>query len=126
VDSLQRIRTPFNASTGAMAAAAAAVRDLRHAAYVRDYNHREITRIAAGVAAGLPEVEFIPSAANFYLLRFLGDAHTAEGAAAALEQAGIIPRPVAAGGPERCLRITVGLAHENEAVLRVLADYVAR
>jgi histidinol-phosphate/aromatic aminotransferase/cobyric acid decarboxylase-like protein len=33
---------------------------------------------------------------------------------------------VAAGGPPRCLRITVGLEHENDAVVRVLADYVAR
>lgn len=124
VDSLQRIRTPFNASTASMAAAAAAVRDTHHAAFVRDYNHREMERIAAGVAAGLPGVEFVPSAANFYLLRFTDEARTAEGAAAALEGAGIIPRPVAAGGPERCLRITVGLSHENDAVLRVLGDYV--
>ena len=126
VDALQRIRTPFNASTASMAAAAAAVRDTRHAAFVRDYNRREIDRIAAGVASGLPGVEFVPSAANFYLLRFTGESHTAEGAAAALERAGIIPRPVAAGGPERCLRITVGLDHENDAVLSVLRDYVRR
>ena len=30
-----------------------------------------------------------------------------------------------AGGPARCLRITVGLQHENDAVLGVLADYMA-
>ena len=47
--------------------------------------------------------------ANFYLLRFIDGRHTPEGAAAALERSGIIPRPVAAGGPPDCLRITVGL-----------------
>ena len=40
-----------------------------------------------------------PSVGDFYLLRFTDDRHTAEGAAAALERQGIIPRPVAAGGP---------------------------
>ena len=71
-------------------------------------------------------IEFLTSYANFYLLRFTDDRHTAEGAAQALERHGIIPRPVAAGGPARCLRITVGLQHENDAVLGVLADYLAR
>ena len=124
VDALQRIRTPFNASGPAMAAAAAAVRDTGHTAYVRDYNRREVERIAAAVAARCPGVEFVPTRANFYLLRFDGTSRTAAGAAMALERRGIIPRPVAAGGPERCLRITVGLTAENDAVLDALEEYV--
>ncbi|MCB1623475.1 MAG: aminotransferase class I/II-fold pyridoxal phosphate-dependent enzyme [Pseudomonadales bacterium] len=124
VDMLQRIRTPFNASTEAMAAAAAAVLDVQYSAHVRDYNARELQRIAAAVRANFAGVEFIPSFANFYLLRFDNDRHTAAGAAAALEQRGIIPRPVGAGGPDRCLRITVGLTAENDAVLAVLSDYL--
>ena len=71
-----------------------------------------------------PECEFISSFANFYLIRFMDGVHTAERAAAALERNGIIPRPVAAGGPEHCLRITVGLVKENDAVLRVLGTYM--
>lgn len=126
VDSLQRIRTPFNASTGSMAAAVAAVRDTAWSAHVREYNQRELQSIAARVGTQLPGVEFIPSAANFYLLRFTDGIHTAAGAATALERQGIIPRPVGAGGPEQCLRISVGLTHENDAVLRVLADFVSR
>jgi len=126
VDSIQRIRTPFNASTGSMAAAAAAVRDIAWTAHVREYNHRELESIAARVATLLRGVEFIPSVANFYLLRFTDGVHTAAGAAAALERQGIIPRPVGAGGPDNCLRISVGLAGENDAVLSVLSDYVSR
>jgi histidinol-phosphate aminotransferase len=125
VDAVQRIRTPFNASADAMAAAAAAVRDVTYSAFVRDYNAGELRRISAAILAIGAALEFVPSHANFYLLRFVGGVHTAEGAAAALERNGIIPRPVAAGGPERCLRITVGLSHENDAVLRVLTDYMA-
>ncbi len=124
LDVVQRIRTPFNASADAMAAAAAAVRDVAYAAYVRDYNARELAKIGTAVKARLKGVEFVTSAANFYLLRFVDRVHTPAGAAAALEAAGIIPRPVGAGGPERALRITVGLAHENDAVLDVLARYM--
>ena len=69
-------------------------------------------------------VEFVPSFANFYLLRFVDGSHTPDGAAAALEHNGIIPRPVGAGGPQDCLRVTVGLSHENDAVLQVLAEYM--
>ncbi len=123
-ESIQRIRTPFNASAAAMAAAAAAVRDVRHSKFVRDYNRREIERIHRAISNQHAGVEFIPSHANFYLIRFVDGVHGAEGAAAALEDNGIIPRPVAAGGPKDCLRITVGLTHENDAVLRVLADYM--
>jgi histidinol-phosphate aminotransferase len=124
IDALQRIRTPFNASSAAMAAAAAAVRDVEFSRRVRDYNRRELERIAQGIATGPPGVELIPSHANFYLLRFTDGRHGAPGAAAFLERHGIIPRPVAAGGPESCLRITVGLAEENERVLRALAAYM--
>lgn len=126
IDAIQRIRTPFNATGPSMAAATAAVRDVAYADYVRSYNRQELDAIAQRVSTQLPGVEFVPSAANFYLLRFVAQALSPEGAAAALERQGIIPRPVAAGGPGRCLRITVGLQHENDAVLRVLREYVAR
>ena len=125
VDAVERIRTPFSASADAMAAATAAVRDVRYTQFVRDYNTAQLRRIEAGVTAMGAGIEFLTSYANFYLLRFTDDRHTAEGAAQALERHGIIPRPVAAGGPARCLRITVGLQHENDAVLGVLADYMA-
>ena len=125
VDAVERIRTPFSASADAMAAATAAVRDVRYTQSVRDYNTAQLRHIAAGVTAMGAGIEFLTSYANFYLLRFTGDRHTAEGAAQALERHGIIPRPVAAGGPARCLRITVGLQHENDAVLGVLSDYMA-
>jgi histidinol-phosphate aminotransferase len=125
VDAVSRIRTPFSASAAAMAAAAAAVRDAQFTRRVREYNHRELERLCSAVARLGGGIEFVPSFANFYLLRFTDGVHTPEGAAAALESNGIIPRPVGAGGPAGCLRITVGLSDENDAVLRVLADYVA-
>ncbi|MEP7247223.1 MAG: histidinol-phosphate transaminase [Gammaproteobacteria bacterium] len=124
IDSIQRIRTPFNASIDAMAAAVAAVRDVAYSRHVRDYNRLQLTRIQQGVTTGPAGMEFVSSSANFYLLRFVDGVHTAAGAAAALETNGIIPRPVGDSGPQNCLRITVGLEHENDAVLRVLGAYM--
>ena len=122
VDAVQRIRTPFNANGPAMAAAAAAVRDAGHVQRVRRHNAEWLERIATRLAElGL---RMIPSVANFYLIRFPeGGGKDGAGAAAFLMRRGIIPRPAAAS--DQLLRITVGRAHENEAVLRALADYLA-
>lgn len=122
VDAVQRIRTPFNANAAALAAAEAAVRDTAHAALARRENNVELSRIAAALPGS--GIEFIRSAANFYLLRFAGPEHDAAGAAAYLEREGIIPRPVNAGGPEGCLRITVGRPDQNDRVLSALLGYM--
>lgn len=122
VDAVQRIRTPFNANAAALAAAEAAVRDTAHADFVRRENNIELSRIAAAFAGS--GIEFIPSAANFYLLRFAGEGRDAPGAAAFLEANGIIPRPVHAGGPAGCLRITVGRPHQNDRVIASLLSYM--
>ncbi len=124
IDSVQRIRTPFNANAAALAAGEAAVRDVAHAAMVRHENHVELARIAAAFAGS--DAEFIASAANFYLLRFAGNGHDADGAAAFLEANGIIPRPVSAGGPAGCLRLTVGRPQQNDRVIATVRDYLQR
>jgi histidinol-phosphate aminotransferase len=65
----------------------------------------------------------VPSVTNFYLLDFAGlDGRSAAEAAAFLEANGVIPRP---GGSDRFLRITIGTNAENEAVLDILARYLA-
>lgn len=121
IDAVQRIRTPFNANAPAMAAAEAAVRDQDFASRVRKENNAERARIADA----LDKLGFsvIPSFANFYLVRFAPTGKTAAAAAQFLEAHGIIPRPVAAGGPEHCLRISVGLAHHNDQVIDALTEF---
>ena len=118
---VQRIRTPFNTNGPAMAAAIAAVRDTDYVDELRLFNADWRDRITASLTA--LGIEVIPSQANFYLLRF-DDASGKSGteAAAFLQARGIIPRP--AGGSDQFLRITIGLADENEAVLEALADYM--
>ena len=121
VDAVQRIRTPFNTNGPALAAAAAAIRDTGHVDRARRHNSAWLKRIADAIAAmGLT---MTPSVANFYLIRFLAETgKSGAGAASFLMQRGIIPRPATAN--DELLRITVGLDHENEAVLVALADYM--
>ncbi|MEQ9122663.1 MAG: histidinol-phosphate transaminase, partial [Alphaproteobacteria bacterium] len=118
---LNRIRGPFNVGAPAIAAGAAAIRDLDHVERSRAHNRVERKRLADRlVQLGLSGPT---SHGNFLLVRF-PDAATAEAALAALNGAGVIPRRVAGYGLPECLRITVGTAEENDKVVAALTDFV--
>ena len=120
-DLVQRIRTPFNTNGAALAAATAAVADTAYIADIREHNAKWRERIAGEL--GTLGIEVVPSQANFYLMRFAADSgRNGAEAATFLQSRGIIPRP--AGGSDQFLRITIGLDHENEAVLQALTDYM--
>lgn len=125
IETLQRIRVPFNANAAAMAAAAAAVQDRQWVATAREHNARWLQTLTGELTAlGL---RVVPSMANFYLLVFDDcNGKTAAAAASALQDRGIIPRPVggAAGQDHDVLRITVGNDAENAAVLDTLRTYL--
>ncbi len=123
LDFVQRIRTPFNANAAALAAATAAVRDTEHAAYVRDMNNSELRRLSAALTEC--GIDLIESFANSYMMRFPETGKTAALACEALEENGIIPRPVGAGGPDACLRLTVGRPEDNDAVIAVLRQFMS-
>ena len=121
VDLVQRIRTPFNTNGAAMAAATAAVKDTAYIEEIRTHNASWRDRISRTLTE--MGIEVIPSQANFYLLRLAKASNKSGGAAAAfLQSRGIIPRP--ASGADEFLRITIGVGHENEAVLNALSDYM--
>jgi histidinol-phosphate aminotransferase len=120
-DLVQRIRTPFNTNGAAMAAATAAVKDTAYIEEIRQHNASWRERISCTLTE--LGIEVIPSQANFYLMRFDKERGKSGGEAGAfLQSRGIIPRP--AGGSDEFLRITIGLDHENEAVLSALSDYM--
>jgi len=120
IEVLNRMRTPFNTNSPALAAAAAAMGDQAYVKHVREHTARwqerlreEFTRLGLFV---------VPSVTNFYLLDFSSvPGKTADAAAAFLEENGIIPRP---GNEDRFLRITVGTDAENQAVLEAMARYL--
>jgi len=120
IEVINRLRTPFNASGPALAAAAAAIADEEHITRSRQHNSFWQRRLREEFARlGL---HVVPSVTNFYLLDFSQlDGKTANGAAAFLEENGIIPRP---GNSERLLRVTIGTGSENEAVVAALERYL--
>jgi histidinol-phosphate aminotransferase len=121
IEVVNRLRTPFNASGPAMAAATAAVADQAHVAMSREHTARWQERIRQSLA-GLG-LNVVPSVTNFYLLDFSSmPGKSAVEASAFLESEGIIPRPGSSG---RFVRITIGTDVENEAVLDSLARYLA-
>jgi len=122
IELMQRLRTPFNANAAAMAAATAAIRDIEYAQYVQAYNNG--WRLKMSEALQAMDLKVYPSVTNFILMRFPDGAKNPDGAWKHLLSDGIIPRPVNAGGPERCLRVSVGLAEENEAFLSSMNAYM--
>lgn len=121
VQVMHRIRGPFNVSAPAIAAGAVAVKDAGHVERSRAHNKVERKRLADRLAQlGLKGPE---SHGNFLLIRF-SDPEAAEAALQAMNRAGVIPRRVAGYGLPDSLRITVGTAAENDAVVAALTEFV--
>jgi histidinol-phosphate aminotransferase len=118
-DMLNRVRQPFNVNALAQAAALAALADTGYVDESRALNRAGMRQLEEGVRAlGLT---FIPSHANFLLVRF-GDA---AGAYQRLLAQGVIVRPVVSYGLPEFLRITVGLPAENRRFLDAVATALA-
>lgn len=113
---MNRVRHPFNVNAPAQAAAVAALEDLDHRTRSIAHNHREMARVTAGLAAlGL---DWIPSVGNFISVDLGQPVGPIDGA---LLREGVICRPVANYGLPTHLRISIGLADENERMLAALA-----
>ncbi len=105
IDTLNRIRGPFNLSQAQLGAAEAAVRDRDYVRHCLAENKRMRAWMAEALAGlGVPSDT---SCANFILARF-HDADEAEACDAHLKEAGILVRRVAGYKLPHCLRITVG------------------
>ena len=123
IDTLQRIRSPFNTNRAALAAATAAVRDVEYTRSIREKNASSLKQISATLTAlGL---QVTPSVTNFYLISFAGNENKhAAGAARYLQSKNIMPRP--ANRADTVLRITVGNEAENNAVITALMEYMTK
>ncbi|HKY32027.1 MAG TPA: histidinol-phosphate transaminase [Candidatus Polarisedimenticolia bacterium] len=111
----EKVRSPFNTSGVAQAAALAALDDDAHVARSREHNARERAYLQDGLRRmGVP---FTPSVANFVLVDAGRDA---EECFALLLSAGVIVRPMGAYHFPTSLRVTLGTREENTAFLRAL------
>jgi histidinol-phosphate aminotransferase len=120
---LNRIRGPFNLSTPALAAGAAAMEDVAHIERSIDHNDQWVSWLSGQLTdLGL---EVTPSVANFILVSFdETGAKTAANADAYLINDGIIVRRMESYGLPNSLRITIGTQAENEAVVKSLSQFV--
>jgi histidinol-phosphate aminotransferase len=119
IEAMQRIRQPFNVNALALVGALAALDDQEHVRRTLEVNHQGM-RMLSGAFDRL-RLPFVPSAANFILVR------VGQGLAVyeALLRRGVIVRPMDGYGLPEYLRVTIGLPEENrrfvealEAVLR--------
>jgi len=116
-DILNRVRQPFNVDTVALAAATAVLGDEDYLNRSREVNAEGLKQLADGFdRMGLP---YIPSAGNFIAVEV---GQQALAIYHALLEHGVIVRPIAGYGMPEHLRVSVGLARENERFLDALAE----
>ncbi len=116
IEALYRVKPPFNVSSVAEAAAAAALED---PSYVRDCVARNAEE-RARLSKGLSQLGFTPypSAANFVCIEAGMEAHLF---AAQLMDAGYAVRPLESFGLPEAVRITVGKPEDTEGLLTAIA-----
>jgi histidinol-phosphate aminotransferase len=118
-DMLNRVRQPFNVNALAQAAAIAALTDAEYVDASRALNRAGLAQLAAGFAK--LGVESLPSHGNFVLVK-VGNADQVY---QRLLAQGVIVRPVANYGLPDWLRVSVGLASENERFLAALGSVLS-
>jgi histidinol-phosphate aminotransferase len=114
IGALEKIRQPFNINSMAQAGAWAAINDAKHVRITRENNvHGQKLFADAFRELGL---EFIPSAANFILVRVGDGQRIFEG----LQKQGVIVRPMGGYQLPEWIRISIGQPQENERCLKSL------
>jgi histidinol-phosphate aminotransferase len=116
---LEKVRQPFNVNAIAQAGALAALDDNAHAEKTRRITSRGLKLYTRGFRKlGL---EFIPSSANFILVRVGNGQHVFE----ALQKQGIIVRPMASYQLPEWIRISMGTPKQNQRCLDALKTILA-
>ena len=115
VSALEKIRQPFNANLLAQTAALAALDDDEHVRKTRANNFAGLEFFQHAFRA--LKLEFVPSAANFILVRVGGGQQIFD----AMQKQGVITRPMGGYQLPEWIRISVGTRAENERCLKVLS-----
>lgn len=120
IAAFEKVRQPFNINSIAQAGALAALEDTVHTHRTRENNAAGLRFFAQALARlGL---EFVPSAANFVLVK-VGDGQLVF---EAMQRAGVIVRPMGGYQLGEWIRITVGTANENNRCLAALKSALGR
>ncbi|WP_068310650.1 histidinol-phosphate transaminase [Polycladidibacter hongkongensis] len=123
IEALNRIRGPFNMNSGAISAGAAAVRDQAFIEAAVEHNSTWLHWVSEKISAlGL---KVIPSVGNFVLIEFPETAgKTAAEADVFLQKRGCVLRQVVSYGLPNCLRMSIGSAEANKAVVEGLSAFL--
>ena len=123
IDSMERLRAPFNVSRPAQLAAAASLRDRAHIERAQAHN-KKWRQVAVQRLRGLG-LKVADSAANFVLPEFSTvQGRTAADADAFLQSKGLIVRRVDNYGLPNHLRITIGNDEEMTALLDAVTEFM--
>lgn len=123
IDTLKRVKGPFNISSAAQVTATAAIRDIEYVVRCREDN----LKLREHLYLELKKIN-IPSDrsfANFLLLQF-SDGNIANFADQFLNRSGIIVRNVSSYGLESCLRLSIGTSKDCEKVIKILTNFQER
>ncbi len=115
IESLHRIRSPFNANSLAQAAGKAALDDTEHIARSVESNTREMNFVTEELT--IMGVRYTPSVGNFLLMDTGRDC---EEDFVRLLHEGVIVRPMKIYGFPTSQRVTIGRHEENEIFLEAL------
>lgn len=122
IETLNRIRGPFNVTNSGQAMALAAVADQAFVIASREHNRAERARFVSAIEAlGNHGLRAVPSEANFVLVLFEG-ALSAEAAYQGLAERGYIVRWLPNQGLGHALRITIGTAEQMDAIAAALRE----
>lgn len=122
IDTLNRIRGPFNVSASAQATALAALNDTAFVERSHRHNLEERARFVDKLEAlGNRGLRPLPSQANFVLVLFEG-ALTAETAYNGLAERGYIVRWLPGQGLPQALRFTIGKRVDMDAIAAALSE----
>jgi histidinol-phosphate aminotransferase len=117
---MNKVRTPFNTSGVAQAAALAALGDVDHIRRSVESNRAGMVQLTKGLDR--LGVMFVPSFGNFLYFEV---GKRATELAETLEKLGVIVRPLDWMGMPDGLRVTVGTSNENEKFLAAFAQAMA-
>lgn len=123
LDTLNRLRGPFNMNSAAIAAGAAAIKDNTHVENAIAHNDEWLMKVTEALEElGL---KVTPSVGNFILVHFPETAgKTAAEADAYLTERGYVLRAVTGYGFPNALRMTIGSAEANQGVIDNLKAFM--
>ncbi|NUP90386.1 MAG: histidinol-phosphate transaminase [Candidatus Sumerlaeia bacterium] len=120
IQTLERVRPPFNVSRAAQEAAIAALEDHEHLARTIETNRRGMAQLIEGLRGA--KVDLTPSHGNFLLMDVR---RPAQAVFQALLRRGVIVRPQHGAGLLTHLRVSIGTGEENALFLSALRGVLA-